>query len=235
MADYQQIYRERAADYHRLVAAEDASGALGGWLGGALPEGADEVLDAGAGTGRVAALVARARPGARLVCADAAPAMLEELARRWPTDLGSAPETVVADYRDLPFASARFDAVTAGWALGHLTGFHPDRWREEARRALDELTRVTRRGGVVAIFETLGTGAPAPRPPRGDLGALYALFEADGFSRTELRTDYRFGSRAEAEALATFFFGESMVAHLRDDAGGVTLIEWTGAWRREVV
>lgn len=233
MADYRHIYEARAADYHRLISAEDAAGAVARWLGEAVGGEGGVALDVGAGTGRVAAMVAAVRPSARLVCTDAEGAMLEELVRRWPTDLAPVPEVLVADYRALPMPAAHFDVVTAGWALGHLTGFHPDTWPDEARRALDELARVTRPGGVIAILETLGTGAATPAAPRDSLADLYALFEARGFARTVLRTDYRFASRAEAEALTGFFFGPRVRDALVDAPdGAATLIEWTGAWRR---
>jgi len=239
MPDYAEIYATRAADYHRLVAAEDAAGTVSAWLAAHLapPHLAhpltanDEVLDVGAGTGRVTALLAR-HTAARLVATDGAAAMLDELRARWPEHLGPTPTTVVADYRALPFPDHRFAAVAAGWALGHLTGFYPDTWPAEADRALDELDRVARPGAPVVILETLGTGSPAPLAPRDSLAALYARFEARGFTRTTLRTDYRFASRADAEHLVGFFFGPSKLAALTDTATGVELIEWTGAWAR---
>lgn len=237
MPDYAEIYATRAADYHRLVAAEDAAGAVSAWLASHLAPGPtgptltaqDEVLDVGAGTGRVTAFLA-AHTAARLVASDGAAAMLDELRATWPPHLGPTPETVVADYRALPFADHRFAAVTAGWALGHLTGFHPDTWPEEAASALSELERVARPGAPILLFETLGTGSPAPAAPRDSLAALYAAFEARGFVRTTLRTDYRFASRADAEHLVGFFFGTAKLAALRDSTDGTTLIEWTGAW-----
>ncbi|HRE90516.1 MAG TPA: hypothetical protein PK095_15400, partial [Myxococcota bacterium] len=62
-------------------------------------------------------------------------------------------------------------------------------------------------------------------------------FEARGYERTVLRTDYRFASRAEAERLVGFFFGQKLWPRLVEEAavgsgGATTLIEWTGAWRR---
>ena len=241
MTDYQRIYRERAHDYHQLVSAEDARGEVDRWLTsaltGALPVRGERdrpgvALDVGAGTGRVAAMVARAFPHAQVVCCDGAAPMLAELQARWRQGDGVGPRAAVADYRALPFADGSFAAVTAGWALGHLTGFFPGTWRADAQRALAELERVVRRGGAMAILETLGTGADVPAPPRPELGELYATFEARGFTRTVLRTDYRFRTRAEAERLVGFFFGAGLVDRLRDDGEATTLIEWTGAWQR---
>jgi ubiquinone/menaquinone biosynthesis C-methylase UbiE len=156
--------------------------------------------------------------------------MLAELVRRWPDD--TPPTTAAADYRALPFADASFDLVVAGWALGHLTGFHPENWPVEADRALAELERVARLGAPLILFETLGTGHDAPTPPRPELAALYERFEARGYTRTVLRTDYRFATRADAERLTGFFFGTKMWPRLVEGPAATTLIEWTGAWHR---
>ncbi len=234
MTDFQRIYLERAADYHRLVAAEDVQGQVRRWLGEVLRGTEGEVLDVGAGTGRVTGLIASLVPGVRLVCTDASAAMLSELGKRWKDEYGggAAPVGVVADYRALPFETGRFAAVTAGWAVGHLTGFHPATWQEEARLALGELARVAQPGAPIAILETLGTGTREPGPPNESLAELYRMFESDGFARTVLRTDYLFPTRAEAEELVSFFFGPERVAPLEDLQNGVGLIEWTGAWHR---
>lgn len=236
--DYQAIYREQAAAYDELIAAEDAAGSVSTYLAKLLDTSKIEIsaaLDVGAGTGRLARFLHRLRPGLSLTCTDAAEPMLLELVRRWPRDGsdGAIPRTFVADYRALPLPDATFDLVMAGWALGHLTGFCPDTWERESDLALDELERVARPGATIALFETLGTGYDQPTPPRPELGALYARFEARGYERTVLRTDYRFRSRADAERLVGFFFGEKLWPRLVEDSrdGATTLIEWTGAWR----
>lgn len=238
--DYQAIYREQAAAYDDLIAAEDAAGAVSAFLGQTLDTSKIEIssaLDVGAGTGRLARFLHHLRPGLALTCTDAAEPMLVELARRWPTSgAASAPRTIVADYRALPLCDASYDLVVAGWALGHLTGFHPDTWPTESDRALSELERVARPGASIVLFETLGTGYEQPTPPRPELGALYERFEARGYQRTVLRTDYRFANRADAERLVGFFFGQKLWPRLVEDTadgsgGATTLIEWTGAWR----
>lgn len=76
------------------------------------------VLDLGAGTGLFAGLVAAANPGIRCTLVDLAPAMLREAEGRFAR-LGSAVETVVADYAEaLP--QGPFDAVISALSIHHL-------------------------------------------------------------------------------------------------------------------
>jgi ubiquinone/menaquinone biosynthesis C-methylase UbiE len=104
------------------------------------PAGGD-LLDVPCGFGRHAIPLARA--GYQVVGADRSQALLDE-ARRRAGD-GQAPELVRADYRELPFADASFDA-----ALNLYTsiGFLGD---EEDTRALAEIGRVLRPGAPLVI------------------------------------------------------------------------------------
>jgi SAM-dependent methyltransferase len=93
------------------------------------------VLDVGSGPGHVSA--AAAARGARPVGLDAAEGMVAAARARHPEI-----EFLRGDAESLPFDDAAFDAVVAGFLLNHLP--HPE-------RALDEMVRVTRAGGRVAI------------------------------------------------------------------------------------
>jgi ubiquinone/menaquinone biosynthesis C-methylase UbiE len=93
------------------------------------------VLDVGTGTGLVAAaLVAR---GCSVTGLDASEAMLGRARERVP-----GARFVSGSATDLPFASASFDAATSAQA------FH---WFDQAR-ALAELERVVRPGGILAVW-----------------------------------------------------------------------------------
>ncbi|EGJ73230.1 putative methyltransferase [Streptomyces sp. Tu6071] len=163
------------------------------------------VLDVGTGPGTVAAAaVAR---GARVTAVDPEPSMLALAAR-------TAPEAGLrsALLPELPFESGEFDAVVANFVLNHVG---------RPRAALEELRRVVRVGGRVAV--TVWARPPAPgqallgraiaagggvRPPHlpagldpeedfprdeAGLGALFAAAGlADGACGT-LRWDHRAG------------------------------------------
>jgi SAM-dependent methyltransferase len=98
----------------------------------------DVVLDVGSGTGALAAAVAAAAPSSRVVGVDRAPAYVAFAKARH-----ASPRVrfEVADARNLPFAQASFDRTLSLLNLN----FVP-----EPGKAVDEMTRVTRRGGTVA-------------------------------------------------------------------------------------
>jgi ubiquinone/menaquinone biosynthesis C-methylase UbiE len=102
------------------------------------------VLDVGAGTGVDAAeLAARVGPGGRVVGLDISVAMVEEARRR--TADGELPvEYVEGNAADLGFDDATFDRCRAERVLMAT----PD-----PARAIGELVRVTRPGGLVVVSE----------------------------------------------------------------------------------
>ncbi|MFE2227147.1 class I SAM-dependent methyltransferase [Streptomyces kronopolitis] len=93
------------------------------------------VLDAGTGTGSAAA-AAGAR-GARVTAVDAEP----DMARRAAHTVTGA-RVLVAALPQLPFTQGYFDAVVGNFVLNHVG---------RPRAALDELRRVTRPGGRIAL------------------------------------------------------------------------------------
>jgi ubiquinone/menaquinone biosynthesis C-methylase UbiE len=242
MPDYQAIYHRHADQYELLVSREDRDGNLPRALNGIRPLAGLDVVEFGAGTGRVTRLMA---PLSRRVYAfDAAEPMLRVAAERLPE--GRAPSgqeplrdkgwlAAAADHRALPLPAGVADLAVAGWTFSHFTGWYPDRWRVEIGRALAEVVRVLRPGGTAIIIETLGTGQAIPSPPHEALAAYYAWLEEEhGYRRTWVRTDFRFRSRGEAERLLRFFFDELYDESLAGREDLVDLPECTGLWWRTI-
>ena len=234
-ADYREIYRAHAAEYHRLVSAEDADGALRRAIAGVAPLAGRTAVEVGVGTGRVTELLLGAGV-AKLVGVDVSAAMLE-VARRSLGRLAAPPGRALllcaGEAERLPVADGFADLAVAGWVFGHATHWFPDSWKAHVDAALGECARATRKGAFHIVIETLGTGAESPAPPNAGLAAYYAHLEGvHGFRRVELRTDYAFASPEIAAETCRLFFGDAFADEiLRRRWSRVP--ECTGLWWRE--
>jgi demethylmenaquinone methyltransferase / 2-methoxy-6-polyprenyl-1,4-benzoquinol methylase len=122
----------------------------------ALPAGA-LVLDLACGTGDFSELVLQSLPSATAVAADLTRAMLETARGRCGC------KAICADAMVLPFPDDRFDCVFVGYGLRNFP---------ELNTAIQEIRRVTRRGGMLVSLDFF---LPAHRLWRAlYLGYLYA-------------------------------------------------------------
>jgi SAM-dependent methyltransferase len=127
-----QVYEPYVGRWSRRVAAEFVA-----WLG--VPPGA-RWLDVGCGTGALSHTILRQAAPARLTGLDRSPgyaAYARQHAPQAPAAFG------VGDAQALPAAAAAFDAAVSGLMLN----FVP-----RPERAVAEMARVTRPGGVVAAY-----------------------------------------------------------------------------------
>ena len=228
MPDFKEIYANHADRYDRLVAREDYQGNLLRALGEIGPLAGLDVVELGAGTGRFTRMLAPIVGSIRAF--DASQHMLDMAAETLARGGWANWRLALADSRELPVEDACADLALAGWTFGHMTEWYPDAWRDEIGRAVGEMRRVLRPGGIAVIVETLGTGRETPQPPAERLAKYYTMLERDyGFTRTWLRTDYRFQSQAEAAELTGFFFGAPAPTTLTEE-GFAIVPECTGVW-----
>jgi len=122
------------------------------------------VLDVAAGTGN--ASIPAARTGARVTASDLVPELLDVGRARAETE-GVELSWIAADAENLPFDDGSYDVVMS--AIGVMFAPHH-------QTSADELARVTRPGGTVALlswtpegmlghlFKTMGPFAPPPPP-----------------------------------------------------------------------
>jgi ubiquinone/menaquinone biosynthesis C-methylase UbiE len=132
-------------DYHRF--ASDLVWHLGAELVTACGiRAADHVLDVAAGSGNTA--LRAAETGASVVASDLTP---ENFAagRLAAEQAGLQVDWVEADAEDLPFADAEFDVVTS--SVGAM-------WAPDHQRVADELVRVCRPGGTIAMINFAADG-----------------------------------------------------------------------------
>jgi ubiquinone/menaquinone biosynthesis C-methylase UbiE len=112
------------------------------------------LLDVACGTGN--ATLPAARAGARVTGLDFAPGLLE-IARERAADAMLEIDFVEGDAQELPFEDASFDRVVS--TFGHM--FAPDH-----RRTADEMKRVLRPDGVIAV---------ACWVPEGSIGRMFRM------------------------------------------------------------
>lgn len=227
MTDQQrQIYQTDGERYEALISREDYQGNILKALEEIVrPDGLD-ILDLGAGTGRLAVMLA---PRAKSMRAfDVSEEMLRVCRRRLEASGLTNWKVDIADHRQLPVPNYSADIVVSGWSVSYLAVWNPDSWRAELEKWLGEMKRVLRRGGFVVLFESLGTGNESPIRLE-HLKDFYPWLDEVGFQRKWIRTDYKFASIEEAEELSRFFFGDELGNKVKAN-GWVILPECTGVW-----
>ena len=232
MSDPQRlIYQTDADRYEALIAREDHQGNILRTLERLVPHLSSRVaLDLGAGTGRLACLLAPHVTHVRAF--DESPGMLrvcrDRLAASGPTNWS----VDVADHRHLPVETASADLAVSGWSVSYLAVWGEEKWRENLEAWLAEMKRVLRPASLIVLFESLGTGHESPvRLPH--LANFYPWLDEVGFQNMWIRTDYKFESLAEAEHLSRFFFGEEMGDNVLKN-NWIILPECTGVWWMEI-
>lgn len=227
MSDQQrQIYQTDGDRYEALIAREDYQGNILKALEEIINPDGLNILDLGAGTGRLAVMLA---PRAKSLWAfDASEEMLRVCRQRLETSGLSHWKVEVADHRQLPIPDHSADLVVSGWSVSYLAVWNPESWRAELEKWLGEMKRVLRRGSFIVLFESLGTGNESPTGLE-HLRDFYPWLDEVGFQNKSIRTDYKFESIQEAEELSRFFFGDELGDKVLAN-GWEILPECTGVW-----
>jgi ubiquinone/menaquinone biosynthesis C-methylase UbiE len=227
MSDQQRrIYQSNGDRYEALISREDHQGNIIKALEEIVnPDGLD-ILDLGAGTGRLAVMLA---PRAESMQAfDVSEEMLRVCRQRLETSGLTNWKVEIADHRHLQIPDHSADLVVSGWSVSYLAVWNPDSWRAEVESWLGEMKRVLRRGSFIVLFESLGTGNESPIWLE-HLREFYTWLDEAGFQKKWIRTDYKFESLEEAEELSRFFFGDALGDKVKAN-GWVILPECTGVW-----
>jgi len=231
MSDKQRkIYQSDGDRYEALVAREDYQGNILRAIDEILNVAGLDILDLGAGTGRLTLLLL---PHARSIRSfDASAEMLRVCREKLVASGLSNWQVEVADHRQLPVPDHSADLVVSGWSVSYLAVWDQEKGTAELDKWLEEVKRALRGGGSIILFESLGTGNETPVRLE-HVESTYQWLDAHGFENKWIRTDYRFESVEEAAELAGFFFGEEMAEQIRKN-GNVILPECTGVWWMKV-
>lgn len=203
MPNHDEIYANQAEMYDRLIRTQPSLSEI---VNEIRPYQNLDVVDMGAGTGRLSAFLA---PTANsLICTDQSSSMLDFLNSKLVTHNNVS--TIVADHRDLPIESSSIDLVVSGWSICYLAHSNQPDWKRNIAVVMSEIFRILRSSGTLIIFETLGTGTEFPDPP-DFLKLYYNILEKEyGLAHRWIRADYHFNNLTEAEEIIGFFFGKEM-------------------------
>ncbi len=225
MPDHEHVYNRQAHLYDQMISRQPSL--LPALLRIRPLEGLD-MVDTGAGTGRLAAVLA---PFAHtLAVFDRSEAMLHLTRQKLVPPLSTEKLRYgTADHRCLPVGDSTADLITAGWSVCYLASSNHADWQIALERTLAEFRRILRPGGTIVILETMGTGTDGPQAPDFLTGYYQQLENTYGFTFSLLPMDYTFESVEEAVELTEFFFGEALSRQVR--AKGVPVVrEWAGMW-----
>jgi len=232
MAEHHEIYKQNADIYDNLVSHEDYERNLLREIKRLVPLTGKDVVEMGAGTGRITGILA---PFVNSIKAfDISQHMLDFAKIKLDKFKLNNYELTVADNRDIPLSDTCADFVISGWSIGYFATWKNEEWKKDTKKAVDEMERMLKPNGTAIIIETLGTGHKQPIEPMKELSEYYTFLENKlGFSRSWIRTDYKFSSVDDAEKTVRFFFGDELGDYLRDNKTAV-LPECTGLWTKNV-
>jgi len=232
MSDFRAMYFTHAAEYDALIACEDYQGNLRETLTSLRSFAQADIVEWGAGTGRLTVLAA---PTARSIFAtDRSAAMLDRAAAKLRAFDRLQWRVAVADHQHVPAANRSADLILAGWTLPYLLSPYERDGRANIARVLADMQRVLRPGGTIIIVDTLGTGYTEPHIVSPEMGDYFNWLERDhGFQRTWARTDYQFASVDEAVQQLEWFFGAELTDRVTAERWHV-VPECTGIWWKEV-
>jgi len=225
-----EIYSQHADQYDRLISCEDYRHNISRTLNEILAFDGLDVLDLGAGTGRLSAMLAgKARS---LLSTDAAPGMLKICRDKLLSVNPGRAWAVAADHRSLPLSSAIADVIVSGWSVSYLSTWDTSAGEQNLSDWIVEAGRVLRPNSHIILLESLGTGNEKP-DRLGHLLPFYEWLDKNLFKSTWIRTDYKFGSLDEADELVGFFFGRELAERIRKQ-NLLILPECTGIWWKQL-
>jgi ubiquinone/menaquinone biosynthesis C-methylase UbiE len=228
MRDEKEIYAKQPDRYEELVSREDHDGNILPALESIRPLAGCEVVEIGAGTGRLTRLLIPIVKSIRAF--DVAAPMLQVAARKLRGNGHGNWSLAVGSHRALPVENGTADLLLSGWSVCYTVVDNPDNWRSELAAVIAEAERVLKPGGAIILLETMGVGHESPSPP-SHLVPYFDYLEENGFSRQWIRTDFKFDSPEQAVDLTRFFFGDRVADKVA--AGGSSSVpECTGIWWR---
>ena len=226
MSKEDHIYLHEADRYEELVSHEDADGRVLPAIERIVSLAGKDVVEVGAGTGRLTLQLA---PRVRsLTVFDGSAAMLQVAEKKLRNAGFTNWKIETASNQSLPTRNNVADVVISGWSVCYAYADNPGTEKESLDKVLTELQRVLRPGGTIILLENMGTGFESPNPPPHLLPYFQDL-ESFGFQHEIFRTDFQFDSPQHADQLSRFFFGDELADRIVEK-GWSRVPECTGMW-----
>jgi ubiquinone/menaquinone biosynthesis C-methylase UbiE len=228
MPDYVDIYSNQSEKYDLFISFEDYRNELLKTIMKIFPLTENMVIaDIGSGTGRIAYLLA---PFVKKIYGIEPNDSMRRIAISKCTQKKmDGIEFLPGGYEQIPLSNSSVDLVIEGWSFMYYYKLSLPNWKDKINCALIEMNRILKPGGKIILIETLGTMETEPQVFNFAAPFYNYLEEEQDFKRINIRTDYKFNTIKDAEALITFFFGEDMgkMVHQRKD---IIVPECTGLW-----
>ena len=221
------IYQNWANRYDELVSAEDYSGNLKNFLRNSVDWQDKTVLEAGIGTGRLT------RFYIDLIHRCFGFDKEQHMLTRCQSNLQKYAQKITLSVREnlmLTAPDPKPDIFIEGWSFGHTIIQNQDNFDSIAPALIKRIKKCVSCNGTLIIVESEGTNVEEPTQKNESLALFFRMLEDDyGFTRTTLRTDYRFSTVADAVRIMSFFFGHQMADSIRKNMK-TEIREFTGVW-----
>lgn len=226
---HHEVYTQKTELYENLIAREDYRGELPKAINSLLHLAGKDCLELGVGTGRLAELIV---PYCRSYHGyDAHAQMLIKAEEKLKKFEISNWHLGVANHRSIPLPDQSVDIILSGWSLSYvIPEEESNNWNCELKIVLQEMQRILRPRGTVLVIESLGTGQERPLPSNARLKRFYGYLENGlSYTKTVIRTDYRFHSISERNRLMGAFFSEDVMKNVML-SDSLVVPECTGLW-----
>src|SRR5215212_4596364 len=151
MSDQQRkIYQSEGDRYQALVSREDYQGNIPRAIDEIINVNGLDALDLGAGTGRLALLLAPRVKSMRAF--DVSAEMLRVCQERLTASGLSNWQVDVADHRQLPVQDHTVDLIVSGWSVAYLSVWNQENGAAELDKWLAEMKRVLRQDGTIILL-----------------------------------------------------------------------------------
>lgn len=230
MPKMEEIYKQYALQYDKLVEAEDYERRLDNYLLDNIEWDGKIVFEAGIGTGRLSRIYLSKIK--KLYGFDRENHMLQQCKKNL---IEYSNKIIIGEGKNEEFLviDEKADIFIEGWSFGHTIVENCNDIEGTTKKLLDNINRNTTNNEISIIIETLGTNVKKPIYIKDELKEFYLLLEEEyGYKRTIIETDYKFPNYNEAAEILGFFFGEEMGKDILRRKTN-TVQEYTGIWIKD--